>query len=898
MMGVLLFFSCKEDADCLHPELVLEKNAVSLPSGTQTTVKITSGGGIYEVQTDDEDIATATVNKGIVTIDADKVGSTNITVLDKKIAKTQKIKVTVEAIKVTGLKISEETKTLRAGTTLKKGEINKFILTPTIEPANATNKEIEWSSSDETIATVDENGKVKALKEGVVNITATSKDNKEIKAICEVTVNKGFVALTEIVVTPENPNVEEKATLALTATFKPENATDKDVKWESKNPDFATVDAKTGIVTGVKMGKATIVATVTTEEGKIVTKEIEVIILEEPIPVTAIAFTEQTKTINKGNTEKLTPTITPANHTSKITWKSSDENTVKVDKSGNITAVKNGTATITITATNKDGSTKTATISVTVKTPVASVNIAGVNTVEVGKTTTLIATITPADATEKTVTWTSENTNFATIDAKTGVVTGVAKGTATIKATVDGKEATYTVEVKDKIIPVTAIAITPPTNDIFKDDKVTLTATVKPDDATTKTVTWASENTAVATIDATTGEITAVSVGTTKITATATDGSNIKGEITIEVKPTLVTSITVTPATKTLFVGGTSITLTQTSAPANATNKEVTWSSSDDTKATVNPTTGEVTPKAAGDVTITATAKDGSGITGTCTITVKAGYYLPVLDYNIQYQGVVDYENKNQNSTCINLNDGYNPKYTVTNDPLFKEFKYWTWYDFYQGVSMYVKDDVTQAQLDEYNSYLVSQGFENKNGVFYKKGVKVVYIEADKYYYFKTVLTDLPSTELLGQTTTIDKLKEEEAKKFGTANYTAKDNSYVSFTVDKTNTTESIIYRDYFLDTTGKIIQLETDYKNFEYFINIQWDSTAGQSHSTGLRNDFIEFAKEKGYERQNNRDTVYKSKTDEKYIIDKYYFYNATTEKTMIIMYYRKSNYVGVVYF
>ncbi len=151
-----------------------------------------------------------------------------------------------------------------------------------------------------------------------------------------------------------------------------------------------------------------------------------------------------------------------------------------------------------------------------------------------------------------------------------------------------------------------------------------LTATVSPTNATNKSVTWTSSNTSVASVDAN-GLVTAKATGTATITATAADGSGKKATCTVTV------SINTTVEVKYVSLNKTTLTLTSTGqtsqltpriSPTNATNKSVTWTSSNTSVATVDAN-GLVTAKATGTATITATAADGSGKKATCTVTVN-----------------------------------------------------------------------------------------------------------------------------------------------------------------------------------------------------------------------------------------------------------------------------------
>ena len=150
----------------------------------------------------------------------------------------------------------------------------------------------------------------------------------------------------------------------------------------------------------------------------------------------------------------------------------------------------------------------------------------------------------------------------------------------------------------------------------------TITASVIPDNATNKNVTWSSSNNSIATVDQT-GKVTAKAIGSCTITCSSTDGSGVKAECEVTVAR-LVTDITLSQTSLSLTIPGTtSKTLTATVKPTNATNKNVIWSSSDTSIATVE--NGKVTAIAAGTCTITCSATDGSGVKAECQVTVKGG---------------------------------------------------------------------------------------------------------------------------------------------------------------------------------------------------------------------------------------------------------------------------------
>ena len=263
----------------------------------------------------------------------------------------------------------------------------------------------------------------------------------------------------------------------------------------------------------------------------------------------------------------------------------------------------------------------------------ASVSIAPTSLdLETENKATLTATVLPADAKDKTVTWSSNLPAIASVDAVTGEVTALAPGKAEITATAndkaDGtKSETIEVRVKAKKVRklVTDVSVMPAVHTMVEGDIFYYSGIVEPDDADEKALTWTSSDPTVATVSKGGGFINALKAGTTTITATANDGSGKYGQSTLTVKtPILViaaTGIVVDQTDISLYEGGTA-TLTARVLPADAASKGFTWSSSDPTVASVS-SDGVVTAHLPGGTAlITATADDG-GWTDFCTVRVK-----------------------------------------------------------------------------------------------------------------------------------------------------------------------------------------------------------------------------------------------------------------------------------
>lgn len=234
----------------------------------------------------------------------------------------------------------------------------------------------------------------------------------------------------------------------------------------------------------------------------------------------------------------------------------------------------------------------------------------------VGGSDTLTATVLPADAADKDVTWVSSDPDVATV--ANGVVTAVNAGKATITVSVKANPAltdTCEVTVKDQVIAVTGVTLTPDKATLNVGETQELTAVVAPSNATNKTVTWASSDPAVATVKD--GVVTAVGKGTATITVTTEDG-NHTAACTITVKLP-VSKVTLNETSTALVVGSTKQ-LIATVEPANADDSTVTWKSGDTNVATVDQN-GNVTAVGVGSTTITATA---GGKSATCTVIVTA----------------------------------------------------------------------------------------------------------------------------------------------------------------------------------------------------------------------------------------------------------------------------------
>jgi len=343
----------------------------------------------------------------------------------------------VPTVPVASVTVSPATASLTVGQTVQ--------LTATPKDANGnplTGRTITWSSSDNTIATVNGSGLVTGVGPGgPVTITATSEGQSGT-----ATVNVTLAPVASVTVAPSSANIAITATVQLTATPKDASGnplTGRAIAWSSSDNTIATVNGS-GLVTGVAAGSVTITAT---SEGKSGTASITV----AGAPVASVTVTPASASVQAGQTQQLTATLKDANGNiltgRTVTWSSNNTSVATVSSSGLVSAKTAGSATITATSEGQSG---TSAITVT-PVPVASVMVTPATaSVAVGSTVQLTAT--PKDAngnplTGRVITWQSSNSAIAGVNGS-GLVTGaVAGGPVTITATSEGQSGTAAVTV-------------------------------------------------------------------------------------------------------------------------------------------------------------------------------------------------------------------------------------------------------------------------------------------------------------------------------------------------------------------------------------------------------------------------------------------------------------------
>ncbi len=418
-----------------------------------------------------------------------------------------KVTVIEEDVDVSKVELNKHTIELLTGETIN--------LSASILPYNASEKTLKWQSSDNTIAEVDENGLVKAKKGGKAIITVSSISNPEVSDKCEVCVIQPVLSikLSEAAVTLS----QNVGTCQLTALASPEDATDKSVIWSSSNTDIADVNDN-GFVTAKKVGKAIIMATATSNpEAK---DYCEVTVAQ---PVTGIDLDKTSITFaSPGETSQLTATIVPTDASNKnIRWFSSNQAICTVSESGIVVATGPGNAIVT--ATSVDGG-FVATCAITVLQPVTGITIdKRTLDIRVGSFQELRATVSPDNASDKSVTWSSSDNNVASV-SESGIVTAHKAGKTTITVAANSNNAIKDYCEVNVLQPVTGITISESViNFSSLGSTKQLIATVIPDDASNKSIKWASSNTSVCTVSDN-GFVIGVGPGTSVISVTTVDG--------------------------------------------------------------------------------------------------------------------------------------------------------------------------------------------------------------------------------------------------------------------------------------------------------------------------------------------------------------------------------------
>ncbi|MGL4982275.1 MAG: Ig-like domain-containing protein [Treponemataceae bacterium] len=503
--------------------------------------------------------------------------------------------------------------------TVLKG--NTATLVATIEPADATNKEVKWHSSATSFVQVDDYGVVTAKNFGTAVITASSKDNPAVYSTCHVTVP---VPVSSVTITPPLSTTillsnGGTAVLRLNADVQPSNATNSGVRWESSNED---VGKMTGAVfTATTEGSSTITVISDYDSTK---RDSIVVTVVKPITKIELKVPDSSRSnpiLSVGGVITLQHYIEPQDASiKKLDWAHTTD-AVSVSSSGVVTGQKPGTSIVTATAT--DGSNVSGSITITVVLPVESITIAdnAPTRMNVKTRQTLSVVLHPADTTYGSVEWemTSDGGTGSTITTDGQFTAGGIKGSVTVTAKAGAQGAQKTVSHTIEIVqPIETLSITDDSDNVIvaplsfpvNGGSKILGAKISPDNYTPEQLDWKSTITSVATV--TNGVILPLKAGTTVVSVSSSTNPAVKAQITVIILET-VKNIEITYDKEKYgdapFVEeGKMLTLKGLIKPVNAANKKIKWETSDENYASV--TDGVVTGVKKGIVRITAKSDD------------------------------------------------------------------------------------------------------------------------------------------------------------------------------------------------------------------------------------------------------------------------------------------------
>jgi len=576
--------------------VTLDITEITLVEGDEADLKAT----VLPENATDPTVTWTTSDESVATVADGKVTAVapgTATITAQAGEKTATCAVTVEKrfIPVSSVELDKHT------LTLVEGDENS--LKAAVLPEDATDPTITWTTSEASVATVTD-GQVKALAPGKAIIKARAGEQVDS---CVVTVEKRFIPVTSVELNEHSMTLVEGDETTLSATVKPDDATEPSVTWNTSDASVATVDG--GKVKTLKPGKVTITAQAGEKSDACV-----ITVEKRFVPVTSVVLDKHALTLVEGDETTLSATVKPDDATEPaVTWTTSDASVATVAE-GKVKTLKPGKVTITAKAGEKTDACEITVEKRFIEVISVELNRHSLAIVEGGEAE-LSATVKPDDATDKTVTWTTSDASVATVNG--GKVKALKPGKATITAKAGEKSDACEVVVDKKIIAVTSVTLDEHSLTLTEGDETTLTATVKPDDATDKTVTWSTSDASVATVDG--GKVKALKPGKVTITAQAEDQSDAC-VITVEKRIIEVTSVTLNEHKLTL-VEGDGATLSATVKPDDATDKTVTWTTSDASVATVDG--GKVKAMKAGKATITAKAGDKSDA---CEVTVEKKY--------------------------------------------------------------------------------------------------------------------------------------------------------------------------------------------------------------------------------------------------------------------------------
>ena len=503
-------------------------------------------------------------------------------------------------VPVTGVTLTPQTASVYTTKTLK--------LSATVSPANATNKQLVWTSDKPTVASVSSAGVVTGVGSGSAIITVKTVDGG-YHASCVISVFKK-VEVTGISISATSRSLYVGNTFQLKANVEPTTATFPQITWKSDNPAVATVD-QFGLVRAVGVGTTYISAA--SDDNPFIVKKCKI---TSGIQATGVTLNATSVELYETATKMLVPTITPANVTNKkVIWSSSDPSVASVNVDGVVTAVSQGTAVITCTTQDSSRTAKcTVKVLKTIKSKSVSLDSKSL-TLNDGTSATLTASIKPDNVSITSLNWRSTNKKVATVN-ENGVIKAVGPGTCKIVATTKdtGKKAVCKVTVVET--PVKRVKLSRSTLTLAMNKTYTLKATTVPSYATNQKMTWTTSNKKIVRVSKT-GKIRAVAPGTATVTVISQDGGH-KATCTVTVKRPKIQSLATEQTTMEMGLG-TKQAIVLIPTPAGASTTKVKYVSSNKSVTKVS-SSGVVSAVGEGTAIITITPNDGGGGRGTMVV--------------------------------------------------------------------------------------------------------------------------------------------------------------------------------------------------------------------------------------------------------------------------------------
>ena len=476
------------------------------------------------------------------------------------------------------------------------------------QPANATSTEMIWTSSDESVATVDSNGMVTVLKLGQTTISVKPVKNPNgVFAQCILTVKDDPITAITTDVTTLNLAVGDIYTVNVTLT--PENPTDRTLTWTTSKASVATVT--NGRITAVGVGTATIMV----QGGNASPVMIEVNVRQR---LDSFAFESTSMELEVNQTKKLNIIFTPAEGANtNVTFYSSDDSIVTVDNEGNITGISVGTAMITCISEDL-GEYRPITCMVTVIQQHLVATDFTIDpleqTIQVGEDFTILPIFTPAETTNKEVRYQSLDETIATVTEE-GVVTGVMAGQTVIQCT--AVETNLTALCKVTVENAITFSLNPSSREIAIGKSFTIRKVTNPSNVD-KAATWRTSNSKIASISAS-GRVTGKKIGSCTITCTL---KKYKQSATCRVKVARLRSTLKLDKSSIRMNVGSTYRLKKTVWSNNSSNPSVKFTSRNKRVASVGSSSGKITAKRVGSTVITAKTTDAVHATARCRVTV------------------------------------------------------------------------------------------------------------------------------------------------------------------------------------------------------------------------------------------------------------------------------------